>query len=42
MNSPIRSELDQYENGDYVAHYAEPHSLDKYRELASQFAAMDV
>lgn len=42
MNSPLTSDLDQYENGDFVAHYAEVHSLDKYRELASQLAAMDL
>ena len=42
MNSPLTRELDKYEDGDFVAHYAEEHSLDKYRELASRLAAMDL
>lgn len=42
MNSPVTQDLDKYEDGDFVAHYAEEHSPDKYRELASQLATMNV
>lgn len=42
MNSPLARELDKYEDGDFVAHYVEEHSQDKYRELASRLAAMDL
>lgn len=42
MNSPLASELDKFEDGDFVAHYVEEHSQDKYRELASRLAVMDL
>lgn len=42
MNSPFGHELNKYEDGDFVAHYVEEHSQDKYRELASHLAAMDL
>lgn len=38
MNSPYTREMNKYEEGDFVAHYAEEHSLSKYEELASQLA----
>ena len=41
MNCPLTSELDHYEDGDFVVHYAEENSLEKYRELSAQLAAMD-
>jgi hypothetical protein len=42
MNSPLATELDKFEDGDFVAHYVEEHSQDKYRELASRLAVMDL
>lgn len=42
MNSPLSRELDKYEDGDFVAHYVEEHGQDKYRELASHLAAIDL
>ncbi|KAG0576748.1 hypothetical protein M758_5G121400 [Ceratodon purpureus] len=42
MNSPLTHELDKYEDGDFVAHYAEVHSLDKYRELSSRLGDIDL
>lgn len=42
MNSPCTWDLDKYEDGDFIAHYAEEHSLDKYERLALQLATMNL
>lgn len=42
MNSPCTRDINRYEDGDFVAHYAEEHSVDKYKELASQLATTDL
>ncbi len=42
MNSPCTWDLDKYEEGDFIAHYAEEHSLDKYERLALKLATMNL